>query len=156
VSSVASDRDFLHCIDRLERGKLEHFHRISVSSFYLDNRVNLVNLGVWMSRAVLAHKRDAGTHATQAWNMKTLPDEFSHSPAPHRLFVAAGGQWRGFFVLQPWVDHNPRDTTCPWTLVFDANTWAAVPPQPAPPRDRILGYTLDVPGLASVQQQGTK
>jgi len=41
-----------------------------------------------MSGAVLTHKRDAGEHATQAWNMKALPDEFSHSPEPHRLFVA--------------------------------------------------------------------
>ena len=30
-----------------------------------------------MSRGVLAHKRDASEHATQAWNMKALPDELS-------------------------------------------------------------------------------
>jgi len=112
-----------------------------------------VNLGVWMSGAVLAHKRDAGEHATQAWNMKALPDEFSHSPEPHRLFVAVNGRWRGFFVLQPWVNLNPQDRTRPWTLAFDANTWTAIPPVPAPPRDRIQGYTLDVPA-AQKQQAG--
>ena len=109
-----------------------------------------------MSRAVLAHKRDSSEHAIQAWNMKTLPDEFSHSPEPHRLFVAVEGRWMGFFVLQPWVDHNPRDKASPWTLVFDANTWTAIGPQPAPPRDRALGYTLDVPDPQSVQEGGTR
>ena len=67
------------------------------------------------------------------------------------LFVAVEGRWMGFFVLQPWVDHNPRDKTSPWTLVFDANTWTAIGPQPAPPRDRALGYTLDVPSPLSGQ-----
>ena len=100
-----------------------------------------------MSRAVLVHKRDASEHATQAWNMKALPDEFSHSPEPHRLFVAVEGRWRGFFVMQPWVEHNPRDKACPWTLVFDANTWTAIEPATAPLRDRALGYTLNVPSV---------
>ncbi len=108
-----------------------------------------MNLGVWMSRGVLAHKRDASEHATQAWNMKALPDALSHSPGPHQLFVAVDGQWRGFFVLQPWVDRNPHDHTSPWTLVFDANTWTDIRPQPAPPRNRERGYTLDVPEARS-------
>ena len=108
-----------------------------------------MDLGVWMSRGVLAHKRDASEHATQAWNMKALPDELSHSPEPHRLFVAVDGHWRGFFVLQPWVQHNPSDQTHPWTLVFDANSWTAVHPEPAPPRDRKRGYTLNVPEIRS-------
>ena len=104
-----------------------------------------MNLGVWMSRGVLAHKRDTSEHATQAWNMKALPDELSRSPEPHRLFVAVDGRWRGFFVLEPWVQHNPQEPASPWALVFDANTWKTVEPLPAPPRDRSLGYTLDVP-----------
>ena len=106
-----------------------------------------MNLGVWMSRGVLAHKRDAGEHDIQVWNMKALPDELSRSPEPHRLFVAVDGHWRGFFMLQPWVQRNPRDPTQPWALVFDANTWTTVEPQPAPPRNRTAGYTLDVPDL---------
>ena len=104
-----------------------------------------MDLGVWMSRGVLAHKREADEHTTQAWNLKALPDEFSRSPEPHRLFVAVNRQWRGYFVLQPWVHHNPQDRSAPWALVFGATTWTAIPPQPAPPPDRHLGYTLDVP-----------
>ena len=111
-----------------------------------------MNLGVWMSRGVLAHKRDASEKTTQAWNLKTLPDDLSHSPEPHRLFVAVNRQWRGYFVLQPWVHHNPQDPAAPWTLVFDATTWTAIPPQPAPPPNRHLGYTLDVPAFPSIPQ----
>jgi len=109
-----------------------------------------------MSRGVLAHKRDASEQATQAWNLKALPDEFSRSPEPHRLFVAVDRQWRGYFVLQPWVHRNPHDPAAPWTLVFNANTWTAIPPQPAPPRDRTLGYTLVVPDVPSSPERGTR
>ena len=109
-----------------------------------------MDLGVWMSRGVLGHKK-AAEHEVQAWNMKALPDQLSRSPEPHRLFVAVDGRWRGFFVLQPWVHRNPLDNTHPWTLVFDANTWTAIQPRPAPPRDRTLGYTLDVPDLPPTQ-----
>ena len=115
-----------------------------------------MNLGVWMSRAVLAHKRDSSEHATQAWNLKALPDEMSRAPEPHRLFVAVDRQWRGYFVLQPWVQRNPHDPTAPWTLVFDANTWTAVQPQPAPPRNRALGYTLNLPDLPSSPKRRTR
>ena len=112
-----------------------------------------MNLGVWMSRGVLAHKRDASEHTTQAWNLKALPDELSGSPEPHRLFVAVNRRWCGYFVLQPWVHHNPHDPAVPWTLVFDATTWTAIPPQPAPPPNRRLGYTLDVPQPQSTPQR---
>lgn len=42
-----------------------------------------MNLGLWMSRGVLAHKREASEQTTQAWNLKALPDEFSHLSDPH-------------------------------------------------------------------------
>ena len=114
-----------------------------------------MNLGVWMSRGVLAHKRDTSEQATQAWNLKALPDELSRAPEPHRLFVAVNRQWCGYFVLQPWVHHNPQDPAAPWTLVFDSTTWTAIPPQPAPPPNRQLGYTLDIPDLSS-HHRGTR
>jgi hypothetical protein len=120
-----------------------------ISLFSFEKSGDLMNMGVWMSRGVLAHKRDASEDAAQVWNMKALPDELSRSPEPHRLFVAVDGLWHGFFVLQPWVHRNPNDDTYPWTLVFDANTWTAVTPEPAPPRNRDLGYTLDVPQVTS-------
>ena len=114
-----------------------------------------MDLGVWMSRGVLAHKR--GTeHEMQAWNMKALPDELSQPPEPHRLFIAVEGSWRGFFVLEPWVSHNPADEMRPWTLLFNPGSWTQIPRQPAPQRDRKLGYTLDVPNVPLDPNRGTK
>ena len=75
-----------------------------------------MNLGVWMSRGVLAHKR--GDESLQAWNLKSLPDELSQPPEPHRLFIATEGFWRGYFVLEPYVSCNFADTVRPWTMLF--------------------------------------
>jgi len=69
-----------------------------------------------MSRGVLAHKFST-EHEVLAWNMKELPDQLGQPPEPHRLFIAVEGSWRGFFVLEPWVSHNPADSMRPWTLL---------------------------------------
>lgn len=114
-----------------------------------------MDLGVWMSRGVLVHKK-ATEHEVQAWNMKELPDELSQPPEPHRLFIAVEGYWRGFFVLEPWVSHNPADKTRPWTLLFNPTSWTEIPRQRAPQRDRKLGYTLDLPAVPPNQNGGTK
>ena len=103
-----------------------------------------MDLGVWMSRGVLAHKRETD-HDLQAWNLKELPDEFSHSPEPHRLYIAVDGYWRGFFILKPWVNRNSIDKRKPWTIVFDPKTWTEVPRESAPRKDTTIGYTLEVP-----------
>ena len=68
-----------------------------------------MDLGVWMSRGVLAHKR-GDEESLQAWNLKSLPDELSAPPEPHRLFIATEGFWRGYFVLEPYVSCNFADT----------------------------------------------
>ena len=108
-----------------------------------------------MSRGVLAHKRDTAD-PLQAWNLKELPDELSHPPEPHRLFIAVDGYWRGFFVLEPWVSRNPADTARPWTLLFKPTTWTEIPRQHAPQRDRKIGYTLEVPDVPGTPEGGTK
>ena len=105
-----------------------------------------MDLGVWMSRGVLAHKRDTEV-AVQAWNLKDLPDELSQSLPPNRLFIALDGYWRGYFVMEPWVTHNPADKAKPWTVLFDPNTWTEIKPEPAPSKDVRLGYTFEVPRL---------
>jgi hypothetical protein len=99
-----------------------------------------------MSGGVLAHKRDA-EERLQAWNLKALPDELSQSPPPCRLFIARDGYWRGYFELQPWVTRNPLDDAKPWTLLFDPSSWTDIDPQPAPPKNTRVGYTLDVPAI---------
>jgi hypothetical protein len=114
-----------------------------------------MDLGVWMSRGVLAHKRDSA-ESLQAWNLKSLPDELSRPPEPHRLFIAVEGSWRGHFVLEPWVNCNPADAVRHWTLLFNPASWTEIPPEPAPPRDRKFGYTIDVPALPLTPNGGTR
>jgi len=103
-----------------------------------------VDIGVWMSRGVLQHKRDTDC-ATQVWNLHQLPEGFIEAPGPHRLFVAVDGHWRGFFRLLPPVMQNDQDRTARFTLAFDPITWIPVLPESAPPRERDQGFTVTVP-----------
>jgi hypothetical protein len=102
-----------------------------------------MRLGVWMSGPVWRHKADPA-HAVQAWNLAELPELVAAPGDGSRMYVATGGFWRGYFRLQAF-SWNPDDSACPFALLFNPRHWTAIPPEPAPPRDR-RGYTLDVPG----------
>ena len=127
-----------------------------------------MDLGVWMSSGVLAHKQgDAPErvpcsnakrvlHGVQVWNVGPLPDAFGRGRPPRRLFVAVRGQWRGFFVLSGQVLFNAQDSACPYTLIFDPRTWTPITPQPAPPRTHGPSYTLDVPQLPGQRRARTR
>ena len=79
-----------------------------------------MNLGVWMSKAVLSHKLEARNERNpeQAWNLSKWPSCLS-APGEHRLFVASSGAWRGYFILSKDALLNPDDSTTPFTLLFD-------------------------------------
>ena len=115
-----------------------------------------MDLGVWMSSAVLAHKQGEAPGCVQVWNVGPLPDAFGRGRSPRRLFVAVRGQWRGFFVLSGQVLFNAQDAARPYTLIFDPRTWTPVAPQPAPPRAHGPGYTLQVPKLHGRRRAPTK
>jgi hypothetical protein len=102
------------------------------------------DLGVWMSRGVLEHKRQNDV-AVQVWNLRRLPDGFAEAFVAGRLFVAVDGHWRGFFRLEAPLLYNGADPVCPYTLPFDPTSWTPILPQRAPTRDRRTGYTLDLP-----------
>ena len=108
------------------------------------------DLGVWMSRGVLEHKRHDDV-AVQVWNLRRLPAGFVEVPGPGRLFVAVDGHWRGFFRLSPEIIYNEEDPACPYTLPFDPNSWTAIPPHRSPPRNPQAGYTLDLPTVTMVK-----
>jgi hypothetical protein len=102
------------------------------------------DVGVWMSRGVLEHKRHNDV-AVQVWNLRRLPDGFTDAFVAGRLFVAVDGHWRGFFRLAAPILCNAADPDCPYALTFDPNSWTGIFPQRAPTRDRRTGYTLDLP-----------
>ncbi len=104
-----------------------------------------LDLGVSMSPAVLEHKLEAADdkNPETTWNLSRWPKGFSDpAAADHRLFVASGGSWRGYFKLTGEALFNPDDPRAPYALLFDASTWTPV--NPAPVR-RFRGFTYQVP-----------
>lgn len=104
-----------------------------------------MDVGVWMSPAVLADKLRARNQRNpeQAWNLARWPSRLS-APGPHRLVVASAGAWRGYFLLAPDALFNPRDAQAPYALLFDTRSWTTVSPVPVKP---FRGFTYAVPIL---------
>jgi hypothetical protein len=104
-----------------------------------------MDIGVCMSKAVLAHKLAARDESNpeEAWNLARWPSGLS-SPGVHRLFVAYDGMWRGYFVLAAEATLNTRDRRAPFGLLFDSRSWTRIAPAPA---TRFRGFTYDVPKL---------
>jgi hypothetical protein len=60
----------------------------------------------------------------------------------HRLFVAVGGLWQGYFVLKDEILWCPEDKRCPYALLFDPRTWVDIK---ALPTKRFRGFTYNTP-----------
>ena len=103
-----------------------------------------MDLGVWMNGPTLEEKLEARDEKNpeQAWNLARWPAGFSDGP--HRLFVASGGFWRGYFLLSAEALYNPEDERTPYTLLFDTRTWTEIAPTPV---KRFRGFTYSVPSL---------
>lgn len=102
-----------------------------------------MDMGVWMSRETWRKKAHGGRRR-ETWSLRSLPEGFGTQPGPTRLFVATGGRWRGYFVLEAW-SWNPADTGGPVTVIFEPRTWTVIAPRRAPPRRPRQDYTLQVP-----------
>lgn len=104
-----------------------------------------MDIGVWMSAGVLEDKLEAaeGRHPEQAWNLARWPSGMAEG-GEHRLFVASEGLWRGYFKLANDALYNPEDARTPYTILFDARSWTAIPPVPV---KRFRGFTYKVPDL---------
>ena len=107
----------------------------------------MADVGVWMAPSVLEHKLEDGEppgRSQTTWNCRRLPKRLSEESPPHRLFVASGGVWRGYFRLLPDVLWNPEDEKAPYALIFDAASWVEIPPVPV---RRFRGFIYDVPAV---------
>jgi hypothetical protein len=91
-----------------------------------------MDIGVWMSPAVLAHKLEARAERNTLanWNTKSVPTGLGQSCDGDRLFVASRGAWRGYFVLSKEALYTPEDAAAPITLLFDTTTWTPIDPVP--------------------------
>jgi hypothetical protein len=104
-----------------------------------------MDLGVWMSAATLGHKLEAREerNTEEAWNLSRWPSVLSQ-PGEHRLFVASGSVWRGYFVLADEALYSPDAVA--FTLLFDTRTWTEIPATVHVRRFR--GFTYRVPRIA--------
>ena len=91
-----------------------------------------MDIGVWMSPGVLAHKLEARAERTTLanWNTKSVPRGLGQPAEEDRLFVASRGAWRGYFVLSKEALYTPEDAAAPITLLFDTTTWTPIDPVP--------------------------
>jgi hypothetical protein len=105
-----------------------------------------VDIGIWMSREVLADKLVLRTsrNPEAAWNLRNWPEGFVEGEE-NRLFIACEGKWIGYFKLAPDVLLNRADSAAPYTLLFDTRTWTAIEPAPVRP---FRGFTYNVPSAA--------
>ena len=88
-----------------------------------------MDLGVMMSREVLADKLEAGRggrHRVATWNTRRVPRRLTPGWT-NRLFVACAGWWRGYFPLVGEVGWNPADAAAPYALIFDPRRWTPIP-----------------------------
>jgi len=60
--------------------------------------------------------------------MGRLAKELGNGEGPDRLFFAAEGYWRGYFILAPDILWNPEDEDKPYSLIFDTATWTQIAP----------------------------
>ncbi len=91
-----------------------------------------MDIGVWMSPDVLAHKLDARAerNTVASWNTNAVPGGLGQSGEADRLFVATRGAWTGYFRLSTEVLWTPEDAVAPLTLLFDTATWTPIDPVP--------------------------
>jgi hypothetical protein len=113
----------------------------------------MADVGVWMAPSVLEHKLDDADRPTSTettWNVARFPQRIAQEPPPHRLFVACGGVWRGYFRLLPEVLWNPEDEKAPYALIFDAASWVEIRPVPV---RRFRGFTYEVPEVPATARK---
>jgi hypothetical protein len=105
-----------------------------------------VDIGIWMSRTVLAHKLELRTsrNPNATWNLRNWPAGYVEGEE-NRLFVACEGKWIGYFKLAQGMLWNRFDTVVPYTLIFATRTWTPIQHVPVP---RFRGFTYKVPAAA--------
>ena len=89
-----------------------------------------MHIGIHVRSEVLEDKLERREHprsTTETWQLTRLPEKLSPEGG-NRLFVATGGQWRGYFELDDEVLYSPEDTRAPYSLVFDTRSWVEIRP----------------------------
>jgi hypothetical protein len=107
-----------------------------------------MDIGIQMGWETLEDKleeRENSRRRELTWNLTRLP-RFDEG-GENRLFVAAGGAWRGYFILKDEVLFSPEDSRCPYALLFDPRSWVEIKPVKA---KRFRGFTYETPSPGEV------
>jgi len=107
-----------------------------------------MDLGIHTSWEVLEDKLEERANPRRkelTWNLRRLPE--LRGEGPHRLFVAVGGVWQGYFVLAEDVLWNPDDARCPYSLLFDPRSWVEIRPIRT---KRFRGFTYNTPAADEI------
>lgn len=112
-----------------------------------------MDIGVWMSPGVLEAKLEQADTAKPeaAWNLARWPSGMQEGDA-HRLFVACGGQWIGYFKLSGEALYLPEDERTPYVILFDTRSWTEIRPEPV---TRFRGFTYKVTSDGQSSLAGT-
>ena len=111
----------------------------------------MADIGIYTSLVTLEHKleqAEEGKKKEATWNMGRLPQDLGKGSGPDRLFFAADGCWRGYFLLAGDVLYNPEDEDKPYSLIFDTTTGTDIPPVPVK-KFRGFRYLDGIPGSSS-------
>jgi hypothetical protein len=111
-----------------------------------------MDIGIQMGWDALEDKleeRDNPRRRELTWNLTRLP-RFEEG-GENRLFVAAGGAWRGYFILKDEVLFSPEDSRCPYALLFDPRSWVEIKPVKV---KRFRGFTYQTPSPGEVVPSG--
>lgn len=92
----------------------------------------------------LSHASERNPRAT--WETSRPPGGLKEGET-NRLFVASGGFWRGWFVLDDAVLWNKEDEKAPFSFVFDTRTWTPIAPVPA---KRFRGMRSVIPAAVAM------
>jgi len=89
-----------------------------------------MDLGVWMSPAVLGHKLEMRQESNPeaVWNVRRVSEGLGQALQSDRLFVATEAAWRGYFILSADLLWNANDPAAPYSLLFDTRTWTPIVP----------------------------
>jgi len=91
-----------------------------------------MDIGLYWSPAVLEHKLERRhlPHREEVWNCRHLPKGMGIDSSGDWLVIGSQRRWVGAFRLVPQVLFNPADSACPYSLIFDANSWHVFPAPP--------------------------
>ena len=98
-----------------------------------------------MSRPTVEEKLALRTSSNPegTWNLRNWPSGFSEGGGS-RLFVASAGAWIGHIKISGQALYHPRDSSVPYTLLFDTHTWTRIEPRLL---QSFRGFTCHVPQL---------